>query len=90
MDNSINTYCKICNKGYHICNSCQKSEGVNSWRSVAESREHYKIYLAIHHYTVSKDAAAARAELQACDLSDAETFLPEIRSALKAIINQTH
>lgn len=82
----INARCKICGKGYHICNSCRKSQRTNPWQTVTDSMEHYKIYLAVHHYTVSGDKTTAAAELQNCDLSGQESFLPEIQSAIKEIL----
>ena len=83
---NINTYCKICNKGYQICNSCADQKRIKPWRTVTDTIEHYKIYLAIHGYTISKDKTSAKAELQNCDLSGLENFRPEIKSAIKKIM----
>ena len=63
-DNNINAYCAICNEGYHICNSCHNQKVFKPWRTVTDTIEHYKIYLAIHRYTVTKNKELAREELQ--------------------------
>ncbi|MBO4996501.1 MAG: hypothetical protein J6D02_00700 [Lachnospira sp.] len=87
-DRSMNTYCKICNKGYQICNSCAGQKKVKPWRTVTDTMEHYKIYLAIHGYTISMDKASARAELKNCDLSGLQNFKPEIRSVINEIMSE--
>lgn len=86
INTQTNAHCKICGNGYRVCNSCRKSQGPSPWRAVADSMEHYKIYLTVHHYTISGDKTAAAAELQNCDLSGQESFLPEIQSAIKEIL----
>lgn len=85
-EQNINAYCTICGNGYHICNSCLEQKSFKPWRSVVDSIEHYKIYLAIHGYTVSNDKESAKEELQKCDLSDLEHFKPEIKSVIKGIM----
>ncbi len=85
-DNNINAYCSVCGNGYHICNSCAEQKSLKPWRSVTDTIEHYKIYLAIHGYTLYKDKESAKKELENCDLSGLENFNPEIRSVIKEIM----
>lgn len=85
-EKKINTYCKICGKGYYICNACSKQTTLRSWRTVTDNREHYKIYLTLHGYTVSQDKTQAKMQLQNCDLSGLENFKPEIQAAIKKIM----
>ncbi len=85
-ENNINAHCAICNKGYHICHSCSGQKALKPWRSVTDTMEHYKIYLAIHGYTISKDKESAKGELKNCDLSSLENFDPEVKSVIKKIM----
>lgn len=85
-ENNINAYCTICGSGYHICQSCMEQKTFKPWRTVTDTIEHYKIYAAIHAYTVTKDKNAAKADLDNCDLSELENFNPEIKSAIKEIM----
>lgn len=88
-DKNINAYCEICNEGYHVCRSCLEQRTFKSWKTVTDTIEHYKIYLAIHGYTVSKDKEKTKAELQDCDLSGLENFKPEIKAVIKEIMTET-
>ena len=88
-DNNINAHCSICNEGYHICNTCKNERKFKPWRTVTDTIEHYKIYMAIHGYTVTKNKDIAKAELQNCDLSDMESFKPEIKSIIKKIMDDS-
>lgn len=85
-ENNINAYCKICGQGYHVCNSCQNQKVFKPWKSIVDSIEHYKIYLAIHRYTISKNKELAKEELQKCNLTGLESFNPEIKSVIKEIM----
>ncbi len=80
-------HCSICGKGYRLCRSCQGRDSLKSWRSVTDTMEHYKIYLAIHGFTLSQDKAATKDELCRCDLSGLPGFKPEIRAAIEEIMS---
>jgi len=84
--NMANAKCAICGKDYEVCNSCLEQKTFKPWRTVTESIEHYKIYLVIHGYTISKNKETAKAALQNCNLSGQENFLPEIRAVIKEIM----
>lgn len=81
--------CTICNKEYEVCNSCLEQRTFKPWKTVTDTIEHYKIYLAIHGYTVSKDKEKAKDELQGCNLNDLENFKPEIKAVIKEIMAES-
>lgn len=85
-ENNINAYCSICGHGYRICSACSEQKKFRPWRTVTDTIEHYKIYMAIHGYTITKDRETAKIELQNCDLSGLENFLPEIKAVIKEIL----
>lgn len=92
-ENNINAFCSICGRGYHVCNSCLSQKTFKPWRTVTDSIEHYKIYLTIHEYSISKDKEkaknVARNELNNCDLSELESFKPKIQSIIKEIMEES-
>ena len=84
----INAYCTICGRGYHKCLACRDYAVLHPWQMYTDSSEHYKIFQILHGYNTgvfTKDEARAR--FQNIDLTDLETFRPDIKSAVKAIIN---
>lgn len=89
-NNNINAHCCICGAGYHVCNSCLDQKEFKPWRTITDNIEHYKIYLVIHDYTLSKDKEfakkMAREQLQMCDLSGLENFNSEIKSIINDIL----
>lgn len=84
----INAHCAICGAGYHICNTCQQQKSFKSWRMVTDTVEHYKIYMAIHGYTLSQDKEAAKRDLEKCDLSGLEDFNPPIKAVIQEILSE--
>lgn len=87
-DNKINAHCSICNEGYFLCKSCKNEKKFKPWRTVTDTIEHYKIYMAIHGYTVTKNKEQAKSELQNCNLSDIDSFKPEIKSVIQEIMSE--
>lgn len=85
-EKNINAYCSICGNGYHVCRSCSEQKTFKPWRSIVDNIEHYKIYLALHEYTLSKNKEVAKKELENCNLSGLEDFKPEIKSVIKEIM----
>lgn len=86
MSEQSNASCSVCGKKYHVCKSCLEQKTFKPWRTVTDTIEHYKIYLAVHSYTVSKKKEQAKSELKQCDLSELESFLPEIKAAILEIM----
>lgn len=86
MNNNINAHCSICGSGYHLCRSCAEQKTFKPWRTVTDTIEHYKIYMAIHGYTVSKNKEKAREELGKCDLDGMDGFQPEIKEIIREIL----
>lgn len=87
-ENNINAWCAICGEGYHVCRSCLEQKTFKPWRTVTDTIEHYKIYLAIHAYTKTKDKEQAKTELQNCDLTGLENFKPEIKAVIDEIMTE--
>lgn len=86
MGEQYNAYCSICGKPYHLCKSCSEVKSFLPWRTVTDTLGHYLIYSAIHGYTTSKNKLKAMDELNKCDLSEIETFNPEIRQIINEIL----
>lgn len=86
MQEINNATCSICGNPYRICNSCLEQKTFKPWRTVTDNIEHYKIFLAIHGYTISKNREIAKEELKTCDLSGLENFKPEIKAVIKEIM----
>lgn len=86
MSNRNNATCSICGEKYHVCRSCLEQKTFKPWRTVTDSIDHYKIYLAIHGYTVTKNREKAKEELEKCDLSEMDNFYPEIKSVINEIM----
>lgn len=87
MENqNANAYCSICGKPYRVCRTCAEQKTFKPWRTVTDTIEHYKIYMAVHGYTVSKNKEKAKDDLEKCDLSGLESFNQEIKKVIKEIL----
>lgn len=85
-----NAICSICGKPYHLCNTCKDQLSFKPWRSVVDTINHYKIYMAIAEYTNKHiNKATAKEMLEKCDISDYKTFTPDIVKAIDLIITDT-
>ena len=87
MDNKINAHCSICGKGYSVCNSCLEQKSFKPWRTIVDSIEHYKIYMVLHEYTLSRDINAARVSLKKCNLDGLENFNNEVKNTINLILS---
>lgn len=82
----LNAICSICGKPYHVCRSCLEERTFKPWRTVTDSSDHYKIYAAIHKYTVTKNKERAKNDLSCCDLLELNNFIPEIKNVINEIM----
>ena len=84
-EKNINAYCSICGNGYHVCRSCSEQKTFKPWRSIVDNIEHYKIYLALHEYTLSKNKEVAKKPPIVLYDKRPNVFLSEIRHIANAI-----
>lgn len=86
-ENNINHHCTICGNGYYYCKSCQHINSFTSWRAVADTTQHYKIYLLLHDYICGyADKEKTKEQLKHIDLTGLETFIPEVQGKIKEIL----
>ena len=88
MAENINANCMICGKGYHMCLSCKDMVRLKPWQLHTDTSEHYKIYQILHgHTTGVYSDKEAKEKLQLVDLSDVDTFRPEVKAAIHKIMD---
>lgn len=89
MSEQINAYCTICGNGYHMCLSCKDKMRMSPWKMYTDSAEHYKIHQIIYGLSTkvyTEDEALLK--LKNVDLSDLETFKPNIKAIIKGILEK--
>ena len=76
--------CRVCGKEYEYCYSCEK---IHSWRSIADTIEHYYILCVLMDYQVNHDAVSAfkALEKRGVDFHEIEDFLSGIQKLLKEV-----
>lgn len=89
MSEQINATCTICGNGYHLCLSCKDKIKLSPWKVYTDTAEHFKVHQIIHGlstkvYTKNE----AKSKLQNVDLSDLETFRPNIKATIKDILKE--
>lgn len=89
MSEQINAYCTVCGNGYHLCLSCKDKMKLQPWKTFTDTAEHYKIHQIIHGFSTkvyTKDEV--RSKLKNVDLSDLETFKPNIKAIIKDVLKE--
>ena len=89
MAEKNNAYCAICGNPYHLCMSCRDALKANPWKIHTDTSEHYKVYQIIHGLSTkvyTKDEA--RTKLKNVNLSDVESFRPNIRNIIKDVLKE--
>lgn len=88
MAETINATCIVCGKGYHKCISCRDMVRLHPWQTHTDTSEHYKIYQILHgHATDVYSKEEAKEKLQLVDLSDINTFKPEVQAYIHKIMD---
>lgn len=88
MADYLNAECCICRTKYHLCRTCENIETFSPWRTVTDTREHYKIFLVLSEYNKTKNKEQAKKELASCDLTGMESFSPAIRAVIEEILKE--
>lgn len=89
MSEQINSYCTICGNGYHMCLSCKDKMRMSPWKMYTDSAEHYKIHQIIYGLSTKVyTEEEALLKLKNVDLSDLETFKPNIKAIIKGILEK--
>ncbi len=87
MSEQINAYCTICGNGYHMCLSCKDKMKMSPWKMYTDSAEHYKIHQIIHGLSTKVYTEdEVKSKLENVDLSDLETFKPNIKAIIQGIL----
>ena len=50
MAQEPNHRCIVCGKPYRVCDDCLKKHSFLPWRTIADTREHYPVYLVLIQY----------------------------------------
>ena len=88
MAENFNATCDICGKKYKVCNTCKEVKSFAPWRTITDTMDHYKIFLALSDYTRTKDKKAAKEDLSHCNLDGLESFNDNIRDTIKDIFSE--
>lgn len=89
MNEQINATCTICGSGYHMCLSCKDKMKLSPWKMYTDTAEHFKIHQIIHGFSTgvyNKDEV--KNKLKNVDLSDLDTFKPNIKSIIEDILKE--
>ena len=86
---NLNATCSICGEKYHMCISCSEVQSFTPWRSIVDRINCYKIFLILKDYTNNtKPKEMAKSELNKCDLSELNAFIPEVKIVIENILKE--
>ena len=54
MDKKHNHKCVICGTPYHYCDDCGKIKSFTPWRTICDTREHYRTFCVIQDYLANR------------------------------------
>lgn len=90
MSEKINHWCVICGRGYHACDACNKTTNYTPWRSLADSQEHFQIFMILRDYNNKRiGKSEAKKLLSGMDLSGMDSFKAGARTVLEEILKET-
>lgn len=85
---NLNATCSICGSKYHRCDTCAGIKSFEPWRTLVDTKEHYKIFLIIRDYTNKyMDKEEAKTLLSDCDLTGLDGFVLEIKNVINDIMS---
>ncbi len=89
MTEYLNHTCCVCGTKYHGCDTCDDTKTYMPWRTIVDSIEHYKIYIIIRDYVNRTiDKAEAKNQLNKCEMTGLDNFIPEIKVIIKEILKE--
>ncbi|MCI8495542.1 MAG: hypothetical protein HFI74_07665 [Lachnospiraceae bacterium] len=84
-----NHTCLICGKTYRACHTCDNIRSFQPWRTITDTRNCYKIFLILNSYSNGHASlTSAKQQLQNCNLSQFDFFLPHIQDTIRNILEK--
>lgn len=81
-------WCRICGKKYKVCDRCDTARNRTPWRVIADTAEHYQIWIVIRQYKqnlITKQKA--KEMLSNIPFQDElDTFIPAVRDTINSIM----
>lgn len=83
-----NRICKICGKKYYFCPSCT-NDSRPSWYGMFHDENCKNIFCILTNAFLEKiTPAAAKKQLESCDLSNIASFQPSMQEQIRKIMNR--
>jgi hypothetical protein len=89
MNLKPNHWCRICDKQFWACDSCDKKLGI-FWRQTACSEKHGTLYSILIDYRdgqISKDEAKKQVLATGVTKDEINTFIPQIKDKINNILS---
>lgn len=83
-------YCKCCGKKIKLCPHCPTEAGYTPWRTLADSQEHFKLFMLACDYAnkaITKDEALAM--LHRLDVTGYEHFNTSTGEILRELLSES-
>ena len=84
---NYNKKCLLCGKEFKFCPTCQQKGPAEAWKNIFDKEECRTIFhLACDYAQNEVDADTAKSILAKCDLSNKDSYKPDIRRFIDNII----